>query len=225
LTYFDRVIQEYSRELEDKVQEEIQDANTQDSSPISSMIRSALKAGHKVYLCTDWHLWRYDKKKKTIYQRSDFQSIINAYNNKVTDDDVVIYLGDLIDGECEPKKKELAAVLDSLKGKRVMIRGNNDLFPDEFYLQHGFKYITPKFVYNDILFTHMPEDHKHRMNIHGHIHGYKTYWLPYHDMIDVAFLNGRKEPVEMNAVIDALPKYRKVAKEVPERFEQEFAFM
>lgn len=222
---FERVMMEYSRAHEDRVQKEIKEANTHDSSPISNMIRSALKSGHKVYLCTDWHLWRFDKKTKKIYQRSDFQSIINAYQNKVTDDDVVIYLGDLIDGECEPKKEELGKVLDSLKGKRIFIRGNNDLFPDNFYLKHGFKYVTPKFVYDDILFTHIPEDHKHKMNIHGHIHNSHQYWLPYHEMIDVAFLNGRKEPVELNAVIDALPKYRKVIKEVPAKFEQEFAFM
>ena len=39
-------------------------------------------------------------------------------------------------------------------------------------------------------------------------------------MIDVAFLNGRKQPVELQTVIDALPRYAKQIKMIPEKFEQ-----
>ena len=178
------------------------------------MIKKTLHDGHKVYLGCDWHLWRFDKKTKLIHERSNMNSIINKYKSTVTDGDLFIYMGDLIDGECEPKKKQLGEILDSLPGTKILVRGNNDLFPDEWYEQHGFKYVTPKFIYDNIIFSHMPEkNHNNKMNIHGHLHGYATYWVPYKEMIDVAFVNGRKEPVELQKVIDALPTYKKKAKE------------
>lgn len=219
---FDRIIQEYSRKHEEEVGEQIKESKTHDSSPISSLIKKTLSNGHKVYLGTDWHLWRCDKKTKRIFARSDKDAIINKYKNTIGDNDLFIFMGDLIDGECE-KKQELGEILDSLPGTKILVRGNNDLFPDEWYEQHGFKYVTPKFIYDNIIFSHMPEkNHNNKMNIHGHLHGYATYWVPYKEMIDVAFVNGRKEPVELQQVIDALPAYRKKAKEIPEKFAQEF---
>ena len=47
-------------------------------------------------------------------------------------------------------------------------------------------------------------------------------------LLVLAFLQSgctRKEPVELQTVINALPAYKKKAKEVPERFEQEFAHL
>lgn len=225
MSKFDQIMQEYSRKHEDEIQDEIKNASTEKSAQIASLIKKTLSSGHKVYLCTDWHLWRCtDKKARTIKERSDKDTVINKFNNIVTNDDLVIYLGDLCDGECE-RKQQLGQILDSLHGTKILVRGNNDLFDDSYYLDHGFKYVTPKFIYDNILFSHMPEAHNNRMNIHGHLHGYATYWMPYNNMIDVAFCGGRKEPVELQTVINALPAYKKKAKEVPERFEQEFAHL
>lgn len=219
---FNQIIQEYSRKHENEVEADIKESKPEDSSQISRLIKKTFESGHKVFLCCDWHLWRFDKKTKTINKRSDFNSVIKKYNDTVTDDDLVIYMGDLIDGECE-KKKELGDVLRSLKGTKILVRGNNDLFDDEYYIQNGFKYVTPKFVYDNIMFSHIPQKHNNRMNVHAHLHSYKRYFVPYNKMIDVAYLNGRKEPVELQRVIDAQPKYSKLIKEIPEKFEQEFA--
>ena len=219
MNFFNRVITEYSRKHEDEVEQDIKESKTELSSQISNLIKKTLDAGNKVWLCTDWHLWMFDKKTKTVYQRSDFNAIINSYNRTVNPSDLVIYLGDLVDGQCE-KKKELGEVLKSLPGTKIMVRGNNDLFDDEYYLSNGFKYITPKFVYQNILFSHMPCKNNNRLNIHGHIHGYKTYWLPYTNQIDVAYLGGRKKPVELDDVIKAQPGYSKLIKEVPEKFDE-----
>lgn len=220
--YFDKIIEEYSREHEEEVGDEIKESGTKYSHQISCMISGTLKAGHHVYLVADWHLWRFDKKKKIIKPRSDFDTIIENYKKKVTDADLVIFMGDLIDGEVE-KKRELGEVLDSLPGVKVLVRGNNDLFWDEYYKEHGFKYVTPKFIYNNMLFSHIPQAHNTKLNIHAHIHGYATYWLPWDNMIDVAFVGARKEPVDLKDVIEALPKYRKKVKVIPEKFGQEFA--
>lgn len=217
---FDRVMMEYSRRHEEEIGKEIKESKTKESSPIAALIRSTLNNGHKVYLCTDWHLWMYDKKTKQKKQRSDYKQIINRYNDIVTDDDLVINLGDLTDGEVE-RKKELADVISQLKGKKVLVRGNNDLYPDDYYTSIGFEYITPKFVYDNILFSHMPQENNNRLNIHGHIHGYKTYWCPYTNQIDVAAVGGRKTPIDLNLVINAQPAYSETVKVCPDKFEQE----
>ena len=219
MSLFDHVFQEYSRKHENEVNHDLKFVKPKYSQQISNMIQTTLQRGHKVWLTTDWHLWMFDKKTREVSRRSDFTKVINTYNKTVDDNDLVIYLGDLTDGEVE-KRQELGKIIQSLKGTKILVRGNNDLFPDEWYLQHGFKFVTPKFIYKNILFSHMPLPHNNRMNIHGHIHGYKTYYLPYNNMIDVAFLNGRKQPVDLRTVIDALPKYAKQIKMIPEKFEQ-----
>ena len=50
------------------------------------------------------------------------------------------------------------------------------------------------------------------MNIHGHIHGYKTYWIPYSNQIDVAAFNGRIEPVSLLKLLRSQPIYAKDVK-------------
>ena len=152
MEYFDKIILEYSRAHEEEVGKEIKESSTHDSYKISKLIKSTLDAGHNVYLGTDWHLWRFDKNKRKIFKRSDFDKIISAYKSTVTDDDLFIYMGDLIDGECESVKDQLSELLQSLPGTKVIVRGNNDLFPDEYYIQSGFKIITPKFIWYIFLF-------------------------------------------------------------------------
>lgn len=218
--YFDKIISEYSRAQEDRVQQEIKDAKTHDSSQISALIRKTLDAGHNVYLGTDWHLWRFDKKKRTIFKRSDFSSIINAYKNTVKDEDLFIYMGDLIDGECEPIKAQLAEIIQSLPGTKVLVRGNNDLFPDTDYNNMGFKYVTPKFIWDNIMFSHMPQKHNNRMNIHGHLHNFRNFHVMYNNHVDVAALNGRKVPVKIGDVIAYQPTYAKNINVVYDKIEE-----
>jgi hypothetical protein len=78
------------------------------------------------------------------------------------------------------------------------------------------------FVWNDIIFTHVPVKNDHKMNIHGHIHGYRTYWLPYTNQIDVGAYEGRKKPVDLKFIINKQSSYAKTIKEVPEKFEEFF---
>jgi hypothetical protein len=64
----------------------------------------------------------------------------------------------------------------------------------------------------------MPSDNNCNVNIHGHLHGYCTYWIPYTNQIDVAYLNGRKEPVDLMKVIRSQKEYSKHVKEDVEHF-------
>lgn len=213
-----------SRDREDKLEKQLKDTKEQHSSEICKLINDTIKNDGIVYLTTDWHLFRKDKDDKRIcHQRSDMETVINNMA-KLNENDLLINMGDLVDGEFRGKE-QLKELLSPIKCKQILIIGNNDLFDIPFYKSCGFLYAVQSFVWEDIIFSHMPQkDHDYNMNIHGHIHGYKQYWVPYKDMIDVAYLNGRKEPVPLDKVINALPKYSKVAVEVPKHFDESSMF-
>ena len=210
---------------EDRLMNKLKDPDEKEDAngKICSLINKTLKSGHKVYLSTDWHLWlREEKDKPQCHKRSDFNTILNNMRDTVKPDDLLIYMGDLVDGEFQ-NKNELKEALQSLSGlNMIMIRGNNDLFDKSFYKSCGFRYVVDSFVWNDIIFTHVPVKNDHKMNIHGHIHGYRTYWLPYTNQIDVGAYEGRKKPVDLKFIINKQSSYAKTIKEVPEKFDESF---
>lgn len=192
-----------------------------ESRDISKMIDDTVRKHHKVWLMTDLHLWiRNEKNKPACHKRSDFNTVINAIIKTVKSEDILIILGDLVDGEFREKDR-LKDAISKLPGVKILVKGNNDLFDKAFYESCGFEDIVDSFVWKNILFTHIPaKNHKNVLNIHGHIHNSKTYWVPYNKMIDVAYVDGRKKPVLMQQVIKAQPGYSKLIKECPEHFNE-----
>lgn len=210
------------RQKEDKLMKDLKDPDKENSSEISRLINNTIRSGHKVWLGTDWHLWLRDvKDKPKCHERSDFNKIINSFRHGVEQDDLLIYLGDLVDGEFQDKY-QLRAVLWGLAKNMILVKGNNDLFTDAFYKDCGFKYVVESFVWSDVLFTHIPCANKNKVNVHGHIHGYRTYWIPYTNQIDVAAYGGRKEPVELMKIIKAQPSYAKTIRECLKYFGEDF---
>lgn len=208
-----------NRQKEDKLVEKLKDPTENHSSEISKLIDKTIKDKHKVYLMTDWHLWIRDEKgKPKCHKHTNFDKIIN--NIKIIQpSDLLIYLGDLVDGEFVDKES-LKNVLLPMNFKKILVLGNNDLFTPAFYKSCGFDYVVRSFVWHNVIFSHMPIRHDNDYNIHGHIHGYKTYWVPYNKHIDVGALNGRIEPVELNDVIKSYSRYSKLIKECPEHFNE-----
>ena len=206
------------REKEDKLVETLKDPD-EDNKP-SRLIDNAIRNKHKIYCATDWHLWKRIEKGKSVCNKiPDFEKIIKNINETMTKDDVLIYLGDLVDGEFTDKEA-LRSILKTLPGKKVLVLGNNDLFDKGFYKSCGFDYVVQSFVWHDVLFTHMPVKNNNDINVHGHIHGYKTYWVPYTNQIDVAAFGGRKELVELNSLLKKQKSYAKTIKECPEHFNE-----
>ena len=210
------------RKKEDKLMKDLKEPDKEHSADISRLINNTIRAGHKVWLGTDWHLWLRDvKDKPKCHERSDFNTVLNNFKNKVGQDDLLIYLGDLVDGEFQDKD-QLKATMQNLNKNMILVKGNNDLFTDAFYKDCGFKYVVESFVWSDVLFTHIPCANKNKVNGHGHLHSYHRYRIPYTNQIDVAWLGGRKEPVELMKVIKAQPKYSKIIIEEPEHFGEHF---
>lgn len=213
------------RKKEDNLVEKLKDPDEVHSKEIENLMEKTIRSGHKVYCATDWHLWtRIEKGKTACKRRKDFDKILKNVNDTMTKDDLLIYLGDLVDGEFQDKE-DLKAILKTLPGKKVLVIGNNDIFPTSFYKSCGFEYAVQSFIWHNVLFTHMPVRNDNQINIHGHIHGYRTYWIPYSNQIDVASCGGRKELVELCDVIKSQRKYSKTIKECPEHFEEAYEFV
>lgn len=213
--FFTRIIQEYSRAKEDRTNEQIFKADPKRSIEIAQLIDDTLGKHRTVWLMTDWHYLKYNRDTQMVFKRPGADRIIKNCKNLIKRDDVLIFLGDICDGEVE-KKNEIAEFLSQIPGIKIMIRGNNDLFPDQWYLDHGFDRIVPKFVWKNILFSHRPQDNQMEYNIHGHIHGshkyYKSEVSHYHNQVDVGYFGGREKPLELNWLIQQAPKYMRSAK-------------
>lgn len=210
---FEKVYQEYSRRTEDRINKKIYEANPEKNSAISKLIDTTKANGHQVYLMTDWHLFKINKETKEFFKRPGADNIIRNIKNTIKDGDLLIFLGDICDGEYEDKAT-LSMILNALPGTKIMIRGNNDLFSDQWYVDNGFKYIVPKFVYEDILFSHRPQDNNYKINIHGHMHneaGNKTYLASeishYNNQVDAAYFGAREKPIPMDVVIKGYQHY------------------
>ena len=211
-----------NRQKEEKLVGSLRDPTENPSTEITRLVDKTIKNKHKVYCMTDCHLWlRNEKNKPECHKRNNFDEIIKNIK-KIQPDDVFIFLGDLVDGEFEDKDS-LKNILLPMNFKKILVIGNNDLFSPAFYKSCGFDYVVRSFTWHDVLFTHMPVKNDNDINVHGHIHGYKTYWIPYTNQIDVAYLDGRTEPVELQRVLKSQKSYSKVIKEEPSHFEEGYS--
>ena len=214
-----------NRQKEERNMSQLKNPVALHSIEICHLINDTIRHKHDVWCCTDWHLWRrIEKDKPECKKFSRFNEVINNYRKKVHPQDLVIYMGDLVDGELEDEetKEELRDLLSGLPGKKIMVKGNNDLFDVNFYKSCGFMYVVQAFVWSNVLFTHVPIENAFELNIHGHIHGYKTYWIPYSNQIDVAAFNGRIEPVSLLKLLRSQPIYAKDVKVDETHFNEEY---
>ena len=178
------------------------------NSQISKLLQLHLKnKNSNVYLSGDLHLWKTSEiDDHTLVKRYDFDTIVNRLQKTITDKDLWVVLGDLVDGEFRTPS-ELRKVMLSIPGKKILVLGNNDLLGYEFYRSCGFLYVTRAFVWNDVLFSHYPLENDYSMNIHAHIHGFKRYWIPYTNQVDV--FSKDRAPRLLFDVINAQPEYAK----------------
>lgn len=210
---FEKVMMEYSRRTEDRINKQIYNSSPEHSKEISDLIRKTKANGNEVYLMTDWHLWKINKETGAFFKPKWHNEVLSNIKKIIKPDDLLIFLGDICDGEYEDKK-ELAALLNSFPFTMILIRGNNDLFPDKWYLENGFKYVVNKFVYDNMLFTHRPQDNKYKINVHGHCHNAKNYLASeithYNNQMDIAFCGARFKPVTIEEVLRKYPEYQKI---------------
>lgn len=99
--------------------------------------------------------------------------IIDAWNSVVKPKDIVWFLGDL----CLTAKEQITAIVSKLNGRKRMIRGNHDNWPDDFYRSIGFEYVSkyPVVLKQKIVLSHIPFPRELCANsdmffVYGHTH-------------------------------------------------------
>lgn len=176
----------------------------------TEMINETISRGNQIWITTDWHLITFNKETGSISKRSNYNQIIETYSN-IPEDDLIINLGDLIDSEVEDDyhlnmlRKDLAKI----KASTILIRGNNDVLPNEFYTDTlGIDVFIDEnsFRYNDILFSHACEKNNVRVNVHGHSHfSCRYYLIKPTNQVDI--FNVNRTPINFKDIDKVFKKY------------------
>lgn len=158
--------------------------------PTSSRIKSTrlvdlIETDKNVYISSDYHLLReLLSGNNTDISRS--KEMIRLHNKYVKPNYLFLFLGDISEQEFydinNKTYKEylnlLIKLCNQLNGKKIIITGNNDTGMDNFYKKLGFEEIIREPVLlGRHVFSHEPiATEEGILNVHGHIHGSKTYW-------------------------------------------------
>lgn len=150
-----------------------------------------------MYATSDIHFY-HDNIMRFVDHRSDnFNNIVECnnrvienYNNIITNEDTVYFVGDLSCGKHNGEKikqEMLAEILNQMNGKKILIMGNHDKFSKSFYMKH-FDEVHDFLWFGDTLMIHYPlveHEYTHRKErnhldkklkaktiIHGHVHDF-----------------------------------------------------
>jgi len=162
------------------------------------------------YITTDWHLGKFINKQQTEASYQEYiektKKMIDRLQKAVKPGKPMLCLGDITEEEMydEDLIKWLYNTVVTIHGSpKILIKGNNDIFDDEFYYKLGFEYVTKRNIVSDklrIVFSHEPVSiidmklsEKDWLNLHGHSHGSgKLYNM---------------QPGDANCHLDAFPDY------------------
>lgn len=142
-----------------------------------------------IYVASDTHfghanIIRYCNRPFADVEEMD-KALVENWNSIVKPEDTVIHVGDFAFVRKDYSK--LKDILDSLRGNKILIRGNHDYSP-EVMQKAGFSFVAESctIVNNDVkyLFTHYPIDSESArlsildeigadFHIHGHVHNHK----------------------------------------------------
>jgi len=104
------------------------------------------------------------------------ETMIERWNAKVKPGDTVYHLGDVVINQ-----KSLHLV-SRLNGRKILVRGNHDIFKDKQYAEVGFEQIHGVRVFVDkFILSHIPlhpdcVTERFRVNVHGHLHANEIMW-------------------------------------------------
>lgn len=193
----------------------------------------------KVYATSDQHFTHYNiiKYAQRPFELSTkgvndcIETIVNNYNQIVTDEDVVIFVGDLAHGR-NCNEQMLSDIINSMKGKKILVKGNHDTFSDSFYrtlfvdvkeyIEIGKYFISHYPCYKSKwMLTETEKKHteiidtdKCSVVIHGHIHNKNpNLWAPdgiYRINVSVDYVLNEFKPVELKdpVIVDYFSQYK-----------------
>lgn len=104
------------------------------------------------------------------------ETMVDNWNRVVRPKDTVYHLGDVVIA-----RRNLETV-KRLNGRKILIRGNHDIFRDKDYYEAGFEQIHGVRVFVDkFILSHIPlhpdcVGERFKRNVHGHLHGNRVMW-------------------------------------------------
>lgn len=107
---------------------------------------------------------------KTFSTKEEYmESVVKNYNQVISNNHRVVFLGDLGNGE------ELKKYIPKMKGYKILILGNHDKYAKRFYNDlFDEVYSTPIFILPRIVLSHEPIPVESGvLNLHGHTHAVK----------------------------------------------------
>lgn len=124
----------------------------------------------KYWIITDTHFNH--ERMKEFGRPDDFEEKIASSLKRLTEEDVLIHLGDVCIGKDEEVHNKY---IIPIKSKKWLIAGNHDKKSYSWYLEHGWDFVSESVLFyfrgKKILFTHAPApDGNYDINIHGHLH-------------------------------------------------------
>jgi len=156
----------------------------------------------KIFVISDTHFCH---EKIIDYASRPFSScaemdsaIVKNWNSVVKDNDIVFHLGDI----GFSRRSQLIEILKNLKGRKKLVKGNHDIFPDSFYLDNGFEWVSkyPIIVNDFYILSHAPvwlSPVMPYVNIHGHIHQNK---LEYDGYVNVSVEHINYTPILLDKI-------------------------
>ena len=133
------------------------------------------------------------------------ETMIKRWNAKVQPQDTVYHLGDVV------INKKYLHLVSRLNGRKILIRGNHDIFKDEEYREVGFEQLHGVRVFVDkFILSHIPlhpdcVTERFKVNVHGHLHTNEVMQKLYSEYH--YFDNNGKEHWEDNSVMRVDPRY------------------
>ena len=130
----------------------------------------------KVYVISDTHFGHANIIKYCDRPFNDADQmdsmLIKNWNEIITPDDIVWHLGDF----ALKNKEKTINYFRRLNGRKMLVLGNHDIFPEQFYRDLGFQYVSrfPIIYDKKIILSHAPIDKDQKIgdffNIYGHVH-------------------------------------------------------
>lgn len=129
------------------------------------------------WLTTDTH-WNHEAMVTLCGRPADFgDQLLKNLRHALAEQDTLIHLGDVI----FYKYPELKDMLDSVKGRKILLMGNHDRKTQNWYSRNGFSFVADMIVIGDIMFSHKPIQTLPtgvRLNVHGHWHNDEHHRRP-----------------------------------------------
>lgn len=141
---------------------------------------------------------------KSIEEMDD--TIITNWNKVVKDTDTVYHLGDVA------INRKALKVLYNLKGRKVLIKGNHDIFKLDDYTEYfddirAYKVFTKENFICSHIPLHTESLYRWKLNVHGHLHGNKVMLSKYKEddrYLSVCCEQINYTPVDLDYIMERL---------------------